>query len=147
MINVDMFKRIQDIIIANPERHNQSYFEMGGVGCGTTRCVAGWAIHLWGQDNGIAGTIGDIEEEYIAEVGAEDLIEAQDIDVPDYLGNGERADWIDTEHVGAHILGLDEDQSYGLFFNMDDDDALRMVKEYAQGSTNVQRHRQYTEED
>lgn len=136
-INTDMFKRIQDIIISSPEKHDQHYFEAGN-GCGTTRCVAGWAIHLWGLDNGITGTLGDVREEYIDSVGVDAIVESQNIEVSDHSSIVVR-DWIDAEHIGARILGLDGDQGYSLFFNLDNDDALRMVKEYAQGSTDVQR--------
>lgn len=126
MINVEMFKRIEEIIIAHPERHRQAYFEAGDSMCGTTRCVAGWAIHFWGLDNGINGSLHEIEEAYIGKIESSVLTE-----------NYEFAAGVDAEHVGAHILGLNPDQGHDLFFNMSNDDALRMVKEYAQGSTDV----------
>lgn len=130
-INTEMFNRIQDVILSNPERHDQHYFETGAT-CGTTRCVAGWAIHLWGLDNGLTGSIEKIGQEYIGFVGYGTLVE-------DMAFEGESDVDTDAEVVGAHILGLNRGQAYELFFNMNNDDALRMVKEYAQGNTDVQR--------
>lgn len=54
-MNTELFKKINDII--NPVRDdtgrravNFGVFDMctweDGTGCGTTRCVAGWAVHL-----------------------------------------------------------------------------------------------------
>lgn len=131
-INTDMFNRIQNVILSNPEKHDQHYFEIG-QGCGTTRCVAGWAIHLWGLDNGLTGSIEKIGQEYVGFVGYSNLVDALafegDLDVD-----------TEVEIVGAHILGLNRGQAFELFFNMNNDDALRMVKEYAQGSADVQRY-------
>lgn len=46
--NVELFRRINEVISARPEEHDQSTWESTSVetSCGTTRCVAGWAIHL-----------------------------------------------------------------------------------------------------
>lgn len=43
MVNVDLFQKIDRELTGHPEQHDQSSWESD---CGTTRCVAGWAIHL-----------------------------------------------------------------------------------------------------
>lgn len=40
-INTELFQKVYDQITKHPETHDQSIFEGG---CGTTRCVAGWAV-------------------------------------------------------------------------------------------------------
>jgi len=43
MPNTDLFRKIHDQITTHPESHDQGDWESP---CGTTRCVAGWALHL-----------------------------------------------------------------------------------------------------
>jgi hypothetical protein len=46
-LNTELFKKIHEVVSANPQRHDQATWEGQSVGdCGTTRCVAGWAVHL-----------------------------------------------------------------------------------------------------
>lgn len=40
-LNIPLFKKIHDRISAAPEVHSQDTWE-----CGSTRCIAGWAVHL-----------------------------------------------------------------------------------------------------
>jgi hypothetical protein len=44
-LNLPLFAKIRDQITAHPELHEQSDFEYPS-NCGTSRCVAGWAILL-----------------------------------------------------------------------------------------------------
>lgn len=44
-INQELFQKIYDQISQHPETHGQSTWE-AARGCGTTRCVAGWAINF-----------------------------------------------------------------------------------------------------
>lgn len=47
MINTELFALVRDAIKGQPGRHDQSTWEsVLSNECGTTRCVAGWAIHL-----------------------------------------------------------------------------------------------------
>lgn len=43
---------VLDIVRMNPEQHDQNVWETGDLEdeCGTTRCVAGWAVHLHGHN-------------------------------------------------------------------------------------------------
>lgn len=44
-MNTELFQQIHDIITAQPEGFNMDAWEYTNS-CGTTRCVAGWAVHL-----------------------------------------------------------------------------------------------------
>lgn len=47
MINTELFAKVRDVIKDQPDQHDQSTWEsVLTESCGTTRCVAGWAIHL-----------------------------------------------------------------------------------------------------
>jgi hypothetical protein len=60
-VNRELFKKVYDQIAEHPDTHWQGDFEADvedGAGgyredgvpvCGTTRCVAGWALHFSGQ--------------------------------------------------------------------------------------------------
>lgn len=45
-INRELFGQIADQIEREPQFHNQDTWEGTNAHCGTTRCVAGWAIFL-----------------------------------------------------------------------------------------------------
>lgn len=53
-MNREAFKKIHDIISVEPEKLNMNSWE--NTYCGTTRCVAGWAIYneinapIWGDE-------------------------------------------------------------------------------------------------
>lgn len=48
-LDLDLLVNVRDTIAANPDQHDQAYYEFD-LDCGTTRCAAGWAIHLSGQE-------------------------------------------------------------------------------------------------
>lgn len=112
MINIEMFKRIENIIIANPEMHSQLEYEYEDS-CGTTRCIAGWAIHLWGQDNGRTGSLWQIRHAW----------------------SGGRLS--SSHEAGQRILGLTPQEADELFYCMDNERALEMVQQYARGLRNL----------
>lgn len=119
MKNVEMFKKIHNQITLHPETHHQGTFEEG-QSCGTTRCVAGWAIHLWGVENGFAGSVNDLMGMYVA----------------NHMNPNE---WVEIEDAAGHLLGLSEREAYQLFYNFNEPDVVRMVSEYAAGKEFVQR--------
>lgn len=43
MVNVNLFRKIDRVFTGYPEQHDQGSWESV---CGTTRCVAGWAIYI-----------------------------------------------------------------------------------------------------
>ncbi len=69
--NRELFQKIHDQITGHPETHNQDSWESL---CGTTRCVAGWAVHftngenrLWGDVLTITPETGDVIREVLGE--------------------------------------------------------------------------------
>jgi hypothetical protein len=45
-LNTALFAQVLEQLEAHPELHEQADFENFNAVCGTTRCVAGWAIYL-----------------------------------------------------------------------------------------------------
>lgn len=137
-INTEMFQRIEQIIRINPEQHSQKFFEMAEADvwlsephCGTTRCIAGWAIHLWGADNGITNApIEVISKEYAEQHDTHRLIKEHYADDPYGMGGTDR---MDAEVIASHILGIPLSDGQLLFFDMDDRSALDRVARYASG--------------
>ena len=104
MPNTDLFAKIHDQITAHPETHNQDSWW-----CGTTRCIAGWAVQLSKIDPDQHDR--DFLEEY-----------SRDHDVaPDYV------------LVAADLLGLTLHQAGRLFYEDENDYAVDRVGEYAAG--------------
>jgi hypothetical protein len=45
-VNRELFQKIHDVISVSPGRLDMTSWEDSEGYCGTTRCIAGWAIHL-----------------------------------------------------------------------------------------------------
>lgn len=123
-INTAMFQRIHHQITTHPESHNQSFFEMAAVSCGTTRCVAGWAVWFEAEDRPElgGGAVFEIASTYL---------EVEGLPAPGSPAAGGR---IASEIAAAHILGLDTDAADRLFYTLDNDRAVECVEELAAGS-------------
>lgn len=121
MPNQDMFIKIDRILTEFPNLHKQDHWESGpnDVRCGTTRCVAGWAVFLKAQELGLTSNKND----RLGVAIRERVAEAMGLPRHD-------SEWVD---LGTEILGLDEDQAEDLFHNYSDADARQMVREYAAG--------------
>lgn len=116
MINTAMFRRIHDQITAHPETHDQGVFE---ASCGTTRCIAGWAIYFAAVDR------ADGSDEYGMAAKIDKYWRAKGGDWPTYEI---------TERTAADILGMPFDAAYTLFYCMEDELAVEYVAELATGS-------------
>jgi hypothetical protein len=94
MPNIELLKRVRAQITEHPETHNQRVWAKR-TECGTTACVAGWAVLLAHPD---------------AELTALDCFNGMSCGV--LLSDGtERA----FNMYGAELLGLTPDQRYWLF--------------------------------
>lgn len=53
-MNIEMTRRVLEYIKDHPEEHNQEHWvyleDADADGCGTTRCMAGMAVHLAGRE-------------------------------------------------------------------------------------------------
>lgn len=120
MPNMELFKQINEVISARPEEHDQSTFE-SEQSCGTTRCVAGWAISL------TTGTpvFGDTYPTTLhPEVAAlEERLGVQ---------RGKDEDDVDmVPLIAQELLGLTDQQAHQLFYTFNRDAAQLLVREYA----------------
>lgn len=139
MANIEMFKRIRDQIKRDPKSFDMSSWEFdltseiseeGGdfaieyydpetndyqptmaSECGTTRCVAGWAVYFAAEDLGI-----DVNRP----------LEAVRLDYAQKVGL--RGDW-SYSNLGLFALDIDDSS---LFYE-DDVAAYRIVDEFAEG--------------
>lgn len=126
-MNRELFQKIHDIITAE----NGAGFEMSNwetprsrSDCQTTRCVAGWAVHL---ETG-AGLYepthspGDSLRPTPETMALADRLRSEGVQVVGYD---------DFEKMGAHLLGLNHDQRH-LFYTTNDL-AARFVEAAAEG--------------
>lgn len=141
-INTELFQKIHDQIVAHPEHHNQATYEEdvarelrfitqgeegedyaeavkeathrrdGGDICGTTRCVAGWALHFHNPEQGINQTAAEVLDEAGTDGG--------------YSG--------DLFEGARLLLGISVEQADDLFDGgLDETKAVEMVRRYAAG--------------
>lgn len=129
MANQEMFQRVNAMLTAFPELHSQTWWEepdtIANGSCGTTRCVAGWAVWLKAQDLGLISrkrdTLGSAVLRRVAErVGVE---------TEDSFGLLDEGTLY--HRVGAVLLGLTEDQAHSLFMDMTHDRVTHRVASYA----------------
>jgi hypothetical protein len=108
-INTELFQKIYDQISQHPETHDQGDFESRPPGCGTTRCVAGWAIALHCGVNSIYSRPG------LPLAGRETS--------SGYLSP--------TAVEAADLLGLTDRQAVELFYNFENEEAVELCHRYA----------------
>lgn len=104
----ELAQRILDQITAHPETHDQGAWRSENGACGTTYCIAGWAVAL--------------------------NVEPGEVHLPDetvtrFRLARELTTW-DTEWsvLGRELLGLDQEAADDLFFS-DTEDAPRILGE------------------
>jgi len=114
MLNTDLMIQVRNQITMDPQSHYQSAWENldGPAWCGTTRCMAGWAIHL-----ATGRTVQDV-----CNYG-EGL-------------QGARDDWTHPADLGAELLGLDDNEAAALFYELDNKEALAVLDELIEKGKN-----------
>lgn len=138
MANREMFQRILKQIELNPksfrmaewedrfEENDSSwvsvYFPEDGRSwttsageCGTTRCVAGWAVFFDAMDKGV-----NVDKRPLWQISK------------DANGNNPDVDYMDYQGLGADILGIGYEEADDLF-HTNNENAYNTVKEYAEG--------------
>ncbi len=103
-MNTELFRRVHEVISVHPERLDMGSWE-GYTPCGTTRCVAGWAVYL---------TIGTelFDAEGRDHVRMEEL--SLELGVP-LLGQEGDIARVHLGRVGAKLLGLSPEEATALF--------------------------------
>lgn len=104
-------QRVLDSIAKNPEMHRQNHFGRK-TECGTTMCIAGWTISNERPDL--------IDWQY----SGSELYMFLDATVTEFR---------DLEEAAGELLGLDRDGSFELFFEMEDERAIEIVTNIAEG--------------
>lgn len=134
MANAEHCREVLDYLLTHPDVHDQTswcqddeaFLDEEDNLCGTTMCIAGTAAFLSGRMV-FRKRFGELS----AVCDGVPLMERAD----GFNSRGEQVadcgEWF--EEVGAEYLGLDRSQAHDLFMNMDDDDALHTLKEYANG--------------
>lgn len=136
MANQEMFQRVHAMLTEFPMLHRQKFWEEDDTAlngsCGTTRCVAGWAVWLKALDMGLVSRK--------REAVRNDLL----LDVADHVGadtEDEYGDRIDRDDlykdVGGALLGLDAVDAEHLFMDMVDGRVTRRVKSYAETGEDI----------
>lgn len=130
MADQKMFQRVNSILIEFPELHRQQYWQEGDTAinnsCGTTRCVAGWAVWLKATDlELISRKRDDVTRDVLHSVAA-----SVGVDTEDKYGDPKDLDSLYQE-VGAKLLGLDYDEAHSLFLDMSNGRVTHRVESYA----------------
>lgn len=120
--NIELFKQINEIISTQPDRHDQGTWESQSSACGTTRCVAGWAVHLTVKadlftldDDGYATTSPEVRA-LAAQQNRGGISKSRSI-----------------PRIARELLGLTADEATVLFFYADEEEAREVVGMIAAG--------------
>jgi hypothetical protein len=106
-MNRELFKKIDDIITSDPTRLDMGSWEDSTPECGTTRCIAGWAVHF-------ASNPGEGAWETRVR-----LADELDLAGPSWM------------RVGARLLGLDEHDADALFLQYGEAEAVEALRKLA----------------
>ena len=128
MLNTELFRRINEVISARPEEHDQSAWEVRSPECGTARCVAGWAIFLTTGANLYVRPDPDVLDD------GETILSPQVHELADELGV-----LPSVPAVARELLGLTRDEAASLFYSAEDDEARTLVYHVAAGRTDEAR--------
>jgi hypothetical protein len=126
MVNREMFQQIHGLLLEFPELHRQQAWEAPPEAtglCGTTRCVAGWAV--WAE----ARRLGLLSRKRELTCGEVLKAVALHHGIHNHGGPDPSALY---EPVAARILGLTSDEAYDLFWDLDNDRVTDRVRSYAQ---------------
>ncbi len=120
-LNTELFKKIHKQITEHPEAHDQGSWEGKRPACGTTRCVAGWALHF--------ATDG-AEVFHRNEYSVVDAFSPEVEALAERLGV--RMGSLHPGQIARPLLGLTGQEAAGLFY-ADDEQALTLVTLAATG--------------
>lgn len=126
-MNIELFQKVNDRIIVEGNL-GMSTWESGDPSCGTTRCVAGWAVYET-TGKGLYRPDGGFSDETIA-LAKEHGGWIEDEEEP-------QGGWVDFEVLGMALLSLEGDDRV-LFFESDEI-AGRVVALFAEGHAEAAR--------
>lgn len=106
-LNTKLFGQILDVIEKHPEHHDQNDFENPRAECGTTRCVAGWAIFIDATNRGE--------------------------NITSYIQASSMPFGVAPSTVAGRLLGITPQEREELFYRVDNSGAVDLVRRYAAG--------------
>ena len=118
-VNKELFQKIHVQITAMPKSLDMNDWGRKSE-CGTTMCVAGWAVALSHEPTDLDWTVSGY--------GLPDRLTGV------YTRSGWESGWESIANRAEELLGLDEDTAYELFHHSTDDEAREIVEEYASGT-------------
>lgn len=110
-LNIPLFQKIHAQITRDPSSHYQGSWET----CGTSRCIAGWAVHF--EAHGDVYEYNDSGRATGWSTQVQTLFDSRD----------DLEDWWSVSRLGMHLLGLTVDQASRLFY-ADEYDAAEAVR-------------------
>ena len=136
-INRAMFAEIDQLLNQFPELHDQNFWETDPQEtgkCGTTRCVAGWAVWLAARDHGLLTQKRQMVDIQVRS----ELVERLGLTTDDLEGEYYE-DAVLTDHpvLGGILLGLTAEQAHSLFHDFDNDRVADRVESYAKTGEDI----------
>lgn len=137
-VNREMFAEIYDLITEYPELHRQSSWETDPAEtnlCGTTRCIAGWAVWIGARDAELLTSKRHMTGQKIRARLARLLrLGWGSYKDDDYLG-----DFRPDEYpvLGTELLGLTSGQARSLFHDYETERVVARVKSYAETGEDI----------
>lgn len=123
-MNTELFRKIRDVVDTDAFdmdtwEGDAEVFDMGASECGTTRCIAGWAIHfsLPEGDNNLRDESGVLSEAVV------DLARSRGL---------QAADRYNFAAIGADLLGISRSLASEVFY-LENDTAREFVDLAAAG--------------
>lgn len=113
--NVDLMLEVKHAIENDPSAHDQQYW-VRYRSCGTTMCIAGWAVHLAGN------------HEFEVESGHDDSLTVDYVRTP----QGHTL----VPEVAAELLGMNEEEMFRIFWTQDNEVAMSMLDELIEKGKN-----------
>lgn len=118
-LNIPLFQKIHAQITRDPESHYQGSWESINE-CGTTRCLAGWALHFEAHGDVYKRDVHGCATGWSTQV--QTLFDSRD----------DLEAWWAVSRIARHLLGLTWEQANRLFFS-DEEQAAEAVRLAAEG--------------
>jgi hypothetical protein len=107
-LNVELAEKVLKQVTDHPETHDQAHWMTRGLACGTTACLAGWALRFGRPDAELLWQDGVGGKQIVIEV------------VVDGTTWG-------ADEAAAEVLGLDSEEADELFLSMNKDVSIDML--------------------
>ena len=115
-MNRELFEKIHDVISTSPESLDMGAWEWDAA-CGTTRCIAGWAMHFSVHDGRVFDPAGTVSQSVR--------------DLADRLGARDEYGYTSFPSLAGELLGLDRVDRE--LFYVDSDLATEFVRLASEG--------------